>query len=329
MRRRRRSGAPTSSLIARRPPSELPTRSRLRWRHALAGFDATGANGPAGMTWDCQPGPGTAPAHAVAANDPACLLNSTGVPQTGPGQITTTCTMTDDGGLVAGLPNYVSAASCAAAIVAAPLSTITCTAVPLTNVPADPATCVVGTTSASYPFDLITWCSGPIPAAGPARAVHVSNDGDRAQLRDHDLRAHRAGDDGGADLHADVLVTRRPRAGPRHGRLDDVHPERDRGPVRGQDHDHGDDHRHRQRRRGRSGRRSEFGDHCRRWRLLCQRGELPSARSAFLPAVGSLQGRHDGARRQLELPGRRGAVLLPRPTSGRLATLGKPGQHRL
>ena len=132
-----------------------------------AGFDATGVYGPAGITWDCQPGAGTTPAHAVAASDPACLLDSTGTPQTGPGQITTTCTRTDDGGLVAGLPNYVSAASCAAAIVASPLSTITCTAVPLTNVPADPATCVVGSTSATYPYDLITWCSGPISTAGP------------------------------------------------------------------------------------------------------------------------------------------------------------------
>ena len=131
------------------------------------GFDATGAYGPAGLTWDCQPGAGTTPAHAVAASDPACLPGSLGNPQTGPGQITSTCTKTDDGGLVSGLPNYVSAASCAAAIVSSPLSTITCTAVPLANVPADPATCLVGSTSATYPYDLITWCSGPISTAGP------------------------------------------------------------------------------------------------------------------------------------------------------------------
>ena len=44
--------------------------------------------------------------------------------------------------------------------------------VPLTNVAADPATCVAGTTSTTYPFDLITSCSGPIPCCrrSPGRA---------------------------------------------------------------------------------------------------------------------------------------------------------------
>jgi Tfp pilus tip-associated adhesin PilY1 len=129
------------------------------------GFDAAGTYGPAGTFWDCQSPPGTnfGPSP-VAANDPACLLNSTGVPQTGPGEITTTCTGSDDAGMVAGFPNYVTAASCAAAAASPPLgATITCTTVPLTDVPADPVTCSAGTTSAGYPFDLITACSGPIP----------------------------------------------------------------------------------------------------------------------------------------------------------------------
>ena len=95
-------------------------------------------------------------------NDPACVLNSRGVKQAGGN---------DHDPLHDGRrhrhggrdPNYVEAADCAAAAAAPPLgSTITCTAVPLTEVPADPATCLAGTTSAGYPLDLISACSGPI-----------------------------------------------------------------------------------------------------------------------------------------------------------------------
>ena len=122
------------------------------------GYDATGLYGPAGTFWVCgAPGGTNFGPQPVAPTDPACVLNSTGVPQTDGNDVTTTCTMHDDMGMVGTTPNYVDAAACAAAASSPPLgSTITCTPVPLTDVPADPLTCSVGNTTVGYPHDLIT-----------------------------------------------------------------------------------------------------------------------------------------------------------------------------